>query len=152
MVREKRESFLNDALFSIYEILAKLGKYSRNMHEDSTVAKTRSDRTDKYEGVTLVRIEEKDHSLQEAVDDLERKPHWLPHYVRLPFIFGIAITADQLEIFTLHGDKSMRRVFSANLTDVVERWSCVRAIINIARTLKMFIEQGLVIRSLKFDV
>ena len=93
----------NDALFSVYTYLANLGKYSRNKHEDSTVAMTRSDRTDKYEGVSLVKIEEKDVSLQEAINDLARKSRWLPHYAQLPFIFGIAVTPDQLEIYTPRG-------------------------------------------------
>jgi hypothetical protein len=96
----------NDALFNVYKNLANLGKFSRNKHEDSTVATTRSDRTDKYEGVTLVKIEEKDDSWQEAINDLARKARWLPHYTRLPFIFGIAVTSDQLEFYTLHADNT----------------------------------------------
>jgi hypothetical protein len=141
----------NDALFSVYKHLANLGKFSRNKHEDSTVATTRSDRTDKYEGVSLVKIEEKDHSLQEGIDDLARKSRWLPHYARLPFIFGIAVTPDQLEIYTLHANNTMVRAFSADLNDVVDRWLCVVAAINIARTLKMFVEQRRVIKSIRFD-
>ena len=46
----------NDTLFSVYKHLANLGKFSRSQHEDSTVATTRSDRTGKYEGVSLVMI------------------------------------------------------------------------------------------------
>jgi len=141
----------NDALFNVYKNLANLGKFSRNKHEDSTVATTRSDRTDKYEGVSLVKIEEKDDSLQEAIDDLARKARWLPHYARLPFIFGIAVTPDQFEIYTLHADNTMVRVFSADLNDVVDRWLCVVAAVNIARTLKMFVDQRRVIRSIRFD-
>lgn len=141
----------NDALFNIYKNLANLGKFSRNKHEDSTVAMTRSNRTDKYEGVSLVKVEEKDYSLREAIDDLMRKARWLPHYARLPFIFGIAVTPDQLEIYTLHADNTMVRVFSADLTDVVDRWLCVVAAVNIARTLKMFVEQRWVITSISFD-
>jgi len=141
----------NDALFSVYMHLARLGKFSRNKHEDSTVDTTRSDRTDKYEGVSLVKIEEKDNSMAEAVEDLRRKAVWLPHYARMPFIFGIAVTPDQLEIYTLHQNNSIVKVFSANLTDPVDRWSCVVAAVNIARTLKMFVEQGWVITSLQFN-
>ena len=44
----------NDALLSIYQHLARLGRFSRNKREDSTVATTRSDRADKYDGVSLV--------------------------------------------------------------------------------------------------
>jgi hypothetical protein len=141
----------NDALFSVYTYLANLGKYSRNKHEDSTVAMTRSDRTDKYEGVSLVKIEEKDDSLQEAINDLARNSRWLPHYALLPFIFGIAVTRDQLQIYTLHADNTMVKAFSADLNDVVDRWLCVVAAINIARTLKMFVGQQRVIKSLSFD-
>lgn len=141
----------NDALFSVYKHLANLGKFSRNKHEDSTVFTTRSDRTDKYEGVSVVKIEENVGSLQSAINDLKRKSHWLPHYVQLPFIFGIAVTPDQLEIYTLHADNAMVKAFSANLNDVVERWMCVVAAINIARTLKMFVVQQWVIRSIPFD-
>eukprot|EP01039_Chlorochromonas_danica_P020907 gene20907-25645_t len=36
----------NDALFSVYQKLANLGKFSRNKREDPTVFMTRSDRTD----------------------------------------------------------------------------------------------------------
>ena len=141
----------NDALFSVYTYLANLDRFSRNKHEDSTVARTRSDRTDMYEGVSLVKVEEKNNSLQEGIDDLARKSRWLPHYARLPFIFGIAVTPDQLEIYTLHADNTMVRAFSADLNDVVDRWLCVVAAINIARTLKMFVQQQWVIKSIRFD-
>eukprot|EP01033_Poteriospumella_lacustris_P010454 gene10454-7433_t len=141
----------NDALFSVYQKLANLGKFSRNKREDSTVFMTRSDRTDQYEGVSLVQIEENEDNLQEAIDDLARKARWLPHYARLPFIFGIAVTPDQLEIYTLHQDNTMVRVFSAHLNDIVDRWWCVVAAVNIARTLKMFVEHRWVFRSLRFD-
>jgi tRNA A-37 threonylcarbamoyl transferase component Bud32 len=141
----------NDALFNVYKYIAKLGKFSRNKHEDSTVLTTRADRTDKYEGVSLVIIEEKPRDLRAAVGDIARKFRWLPHYSRLPFIFGIAVTPDELEIYTLHENNSMVRVFDANLDDPVERWKCVVAAINIARTLKMFVEQRLVITSIAFD-
>jgi hypothetical protein len=39
------------------------------------------------------RVEEKELYMSEAKDDLLAKSCWLPHYERLPFIFGIAITA-----------------------------------------------------------
>ena len=145
----------NDALFCIYQHLANLGKFNRNKYEASTVAKTRSDRTDKYEGVTLVKIEEHVDSIQSAIDDLARTAHWLPQYENLPFIFGIAVTQDQLKVFTLHADNTMIEVFSVNyLTDIINQWLCVRAMINIARTLKSFIEQKLVLnkRSIQFDI
>ena len=94
----------------------------RNKHEDcTTVVMTRSDRTDKYEGVSLVRIEDKDHSLQEGIDDLACKTRWLPHCARLPFIFGIAVTPDPLEIYALRADNTMVRAFSADLNEMAVR-------------------------------
>jgi len=104
----------NDSPFRVYQRLAGLGIHSRNKYEDSTLVTTRSDRTDKYEGVTFVKIEEKDDSLQEAIDDLTKKAHWLPNYARLPFIFGIAVTSQMLEIFQLLADNSVLRVFSSS--------------------------------------
>jgi hypothetical protein len=90
--------------------------------------------------------------LRGCVNDLARKAHWLPHYTLLPFIFGIAVPRDQLEIYTLHSDNTLIKAFEANLNDVVDRcWLCVVAAINIARTLKMFVEQRLVITSIRFD-
>lgn len=45
------------------------------------------------------------------------------------------------------------RVFDACLTDIVDRWQCVLAAINISRTLKLFIQQGLIVPSkLRFDI
>ena len=150
---EKGQISRNDALFCIYQHLANLGKFSRNKYEDSIVVKTRSDRTDNYEGVTLVKVEEHVDSMHDAIDDLARTARWLPQYEHLPFIFGIAVTQDQLKVFTLHADNTMIEVFSVNyLTDIVNRWLCVRAMINIARTLKSFIEQKLVLRSMRFDI
>ena len=148
---EKGTISRNVALFTVYQRLANLDKFSSNNYEDSTVVTTRFNRTDMYEGVTLVMIVEKIDSLSEAVNDVHRKARWLPHYARLPFIFGIAVTPDQLEIYTFHENNSMRKAFSADLRDVVERWRCVVAAINIARTLKMFVEQHWVIKSLRFD-
>lgn len=121
----------NDGLFSVYKYLANMGQFSRNKQEDSTAATTRFDRTDMYEGVPLVNIEEKEESLEGAVNDLARKFRWLPHYVQLPFIFGIAVTANQLEIYKLRADNIVRS-FSADLNDVVDRWQCVVAAVNIA--------------------
>jgi len=46
----------------------------------------------------------------------------------------------------------MTSVFYANLTDIVDRWSCVVAAVNIARILKMFIGQRWVLKSIRFDI
>ena len=144
----------NDALCTIFQYLAGMDKYSRNKHEDSTMLTTRSDRTDKYGGITLVMTEEKDSSLADAQDDLRRKFRWLPHFSQLPFIFGIAVTHDQLTIHTMHLEApTTRQVFSADLTVVIDRWRCVVAAVNIARTIRGFVaERALIPGTLRFDV
>jgi hypothetical protein len=144
----------NDALCTIFQYLAGMDKYSRNKHEDSTMLTTRSDRTDKYGGITLVMTEEKDSNLAEAQDDLRRKFRWLPHFSQLPFIFGIAITHDQLTIHTMHClAPTTRQVFSADLSLVIDRWRCVVAAVNIARTIKGFVaERALISCALRFDI
>jgi hypothetical protein len=140
----------DDALLNIYCYLAGLTGGSRNQKEDSTIFTTRSDRTDQYDGVTVVRIEEKDVSMAEAVDDLRNKSCWLPHYERLPFIFGIAITRTNLNIYTLSRDTTNLK-FSTQLDDMSNRWKCVVAVINIARTLKLFIDKNWIYNSLPFN-
>ena len=130
----------NDALFSIYHALAGLDPFSRNKSEDSTVAMTRSDRTDKYQGVTLVKVEENDDNFEEALSDITRKAVWLPHYNRLPFIFAIAVSNTRLGIYSLNKHNEAKQLFiCANLADPVGRWDCVVAAINIARVFKRFI-------------
>lgn len=144
----------NDALCTIFQHLAAMGRYSRNKREDSTVLATRSARADKYGGVILVMTEEKDASLAEAQDDLCRKFRWLPHFSQLPFIFGMAITHDQMTIHTMHREApTIRKVFSADLTVLSDRWKCVVAAVNIARTILGFVaEHALIPSPLRFDM
>lgn len=141
----------DDALCDIYCYLNDLTEGLRNQHEDSTIVGKRADRADQYEGVTLVRVEEKENSIREAADDLRNKSCWLPHYARLPFIFGIAITRTHLSIYTISPD-GMNLKFSTQLNDMANRWNCVVAMINIARTLKLFINKNLVYTSLPFNI
>jgi hypothetical protein len=60
-----------------------------------------------------------------------------------------AVTPEELEIFTLKADNTMTSVFYANLTDIVDRWSCVVAAVNI---LTMFIGQRWVLKSIRFGI
>lgn len=141
----------DDSLCLIYCYLNDLTEGLRNQHEDSTIVGKRADRADQYEGVTLVRVEEKESSIREAVDDLREKSCWLPHYARLPFIFGIAITRTHLSIYTI-SPSGMNPKFSTQLNDMSDRWKCVVAMINIARTLKLFINKNWVYTSLPFNM
>lgn len=137
----------DDALCNIFCKLAHLEKFSRNKHEDSTVFSTRSDRTDFWNGVPIVTTEEKDDSIQEASDDIKKKRRWIPNYHHIPFTFGIAFSRDSLKIFTLNRNGTEEKVFDAQFDNLVERWSCVVAAINIARTLLYFQQDGMMIPS-----
>ena len=137
----------DDALCNIFCKLARLDKFSRNKHEDSTVTTTRSDRTDFWNGVPIVSLEEKDDSIQEAVNDIMRKKQWIPNFHRIPFTFGIAFSRDCLKIFALYPNNHVSNVFDVQFVDdLAKKWSCVVAVINIARTL-LYFQEGMIIPS-----
>jgi hypothetical protein len=144
----------DDALCNIFCKLARLDKFSRNKHEDSTVSTTRSDRTDFWNGVPIVSLEEKDDSIQEAVSDIMRKKQWIPNFYRIPFFFGIAFSRDCLKIFTLHSNDQYNTVFDVQFVDnLATKWSCIVAVINVARTLIYFQQDEMIIPStLRFGV
>ena len=143
----------DDALCNIFCKLARLDKFSRNKHEDSTVNTTRSDRTDFWSGVPIVSLEEKDDSIQEAVNDIMRKKQWIPNFHHIPFTFGIAFSRDCLKIFALYPNNQVNNVFDVQFVDdLAKKWSCVVAVINIARTL-LYFQGGMIIPStLRFGV
>jgi hypothetical protein len=137
----------DDALCNIFCKLARLDKFSRNKHEDSTVTTTRSDRTDFWSGVPIVSLEEKDDSIQEAVNDIMRKKQWIPNFHHIPFTFGIAFSRDCLKIFALYPNNQVNNVFDVQFVDdLAKKWSCVVAVINIARTL-LYFQEGMIIPS-----
>jgi len=138
----------NDAFCDIFYYLGGLSEFSRNRSEDSTVMGTRSDRTDMLQGVTVAMTEEKEMNVEEAIQDLQRKFHWIPHYNQMPFIFGIAISNSRLVVVTLNRVQPvLRRVFQADLTNTLGRWGAVVCAINIARTIKLFREKNWIIGS-----
>mgnify|MGYP003386386166 CR=1 FL=1 len=143
----------DDCFCNIFRSLANMEKFSRNKHEDSTALTTRADRTDKYEGVSLVITEEKDQSLIEAKNDLARKVRWIPHYNKLPFVFGVAIAGNQLEVYAIKPNTELQSLFKADMGHMIQRWNCIVVAINMARVIKSFIERNLIIPStLRFDI
>jgi hypothetical protein len=52
----------------------------------------RSDATLLKYGVPLINVEEKIIDMEAAKSDLFKKFQWIPHFDRLPFIYGMAIT------------------------------------------------------------
>jgi hypothetical protein len=137
----------DDALCAIFRRLANLNTHSRDTSADSTVGNTRSDRTDFLDGVPIVVLEEQDLNINEAVDDILRKTHWIPNYHTLAFTFGIAISRFSLQILKLLPNSAFEIVFTANLENILERWLCVRVAINIARSLLLFRSNGMIIPS-----
>jgi hypothetical protein len=144
----------NENLFDILQYLAGMDEFSRSKHDDDTTLQTRFDRMDSCAGVPLVVTEENYTSLTAAQHELKRKFGWIPHFARLPFIFGVAATRDKLTIHTMHSEEpTLRTVFSADLSDPGQRWYCVIAAVNIARTIRCFVENGMIIPCpLRFDV
>lgn len=143
----------NDCFCNIFKTLASMEKFSRNKHEDSTQFTTRADRTDKYEGVSLVITEEKILSLADAKNDLLRKVRWIPHYSKLPFVFAVAIAGNQLEVYAIKSNTELKSLFRADMNSIPQRWSCIVVAINMARIIKSFIERNLIIPSkLRFDM
>lgn len=83
--------------------------------------------------------------IYEGVEQFRWKLRWIPHYVSLPFVFGLAFAEDSLEVHAIcENDAKSRCLLKVNLTDTEGRWKCVVAMINIARTIKLFAEQSLV--------
>jgi hypothetical protein len=140
--------FRDDALCSIFRRLANLNPYSRD-----TVGNTRSDRTDFLDGVPIVVLEENDLNINEAVNDILHRTHWIPNFHTVPFTFGIAISRLSLQILKLLPNSSFEIVFTANFENILERWLCVRVAINIARSLLLFRSNIMIIPShLQFGI
>jgi hypothetical protein len=137
----------NDSLCAIYQRLAYLDQYTRD-----TTATNSSDRTDFLDGVPLVIVEERDLSMADAKNDIISKAQWIPNFHSIPFYFGIAITRTQLEILLLSRNNLPETVFKAHLANQYQRWACVIAAINIARTLLLFRNSEMITPSLLFGV
>jgi hypothetical protein len=93
----------------------------------------------------LIIVREKDDEISKAMVDLRRKFQWIPHFHTLPFVFEFAISRSELKIFETDISRTSREIFSANLNNLGERWSCVIAAVNVARVLKHFIAKRLFI-------
>jgi hypothetical protein len=93
-----------------------------------------------FGGCALLLAEEKDNEPIEAgKSDLERKFQWIPHFHKLPFVFGIAINRIYFEVFAMAPTSELRTLFRSPLSTPEDKWDCVIASINIARVLRHFI-------------
>ena len=129
----------NDTLFRIIDHLVGFTFKLRDCHDNSTVGTTRSDATMGIDGCALVLVEEKDlESIRAAETDLRRKFQWIPHFHKLPFVFGMGITRTELGIYALLASGEPRRLFYTHLLTDADRESCLIASVNLARVLRYF--------------
>ena len=134
----------NDALFRMIDHLAGFTFKMRDLHDSSTVGTTRTDATMGINGCALLLIEEKDlESIRAAEVDLRRKFRWIPHFHKLPFVLGMAITRTELGVYALLRTGDLRPLFHTQLIIDRDRWSCVVVCVNIARVLRYFTENRL---------
>ena len=132
----------NDGLFRIVDHLGGLSYRVRDLHDASTVVRSRVDCTMGVGGCALLLAEEKDgESVAAAISDLRRKFRWISQFGRLPYLIGFAITRNELEIFAMKPSGAMQSLFSTSLCSDANKWKCVIVCINIARVLAFFIKE-----------
>jgi hypothetical protein len=135
----------NDNLFRVIHKLSGLTYSIRSDSQDGAMyaIRSRADVTMGFSGCALLVAEEKDENrIEDAVADLQRNFQWIPHFYKLPFIFGIAVNRFRFEVYALERSK-IRVLLSADLSDFTQKWRCVVAAINIARVLRYFISNNL---------
>lgn len=132
----------NDGLINTIQTLSGCTSFGRNVHHDSVSGLNRADHTIAYRNVALVIIEEKDYDMRDCEIDLN-KIVWTPHNWRVPFVFGLCFTKTHLKIFTIPSNLQRAEIFFSPLTTHAHRLVCIRAAVNVARILKGFIEDDL---------
>lgn len=143
----------NDGLLRCIYNFAGLSFGSRDNHEMSTFNQLRSDVTLGKNGIPLINVEEKENSVECAIEDLKRKFQWIPHFHRLPFIFGLAITKTEFCVLEMRHDGNHIVRFRRDISNIDGRIHCVIVAVNIARVLQHFIANNLFLSSsLDFNV
>lgn len=136
----------NDGLLKIVKIVGGLTFFERDNQQSSTQGTTRQDATLGLGRVPVVHVEEKRWDVALAAEDLQSKLHWIPNWSKLPFIFGIAISASELQIWKLTpGTTKAVQLFATALNSPQERMNSVVAVTHCGRVLRYYREQGLVL-------
>lgn len=133
----------DDCLLYIIKRLSGMTGASRDIGELSTKKKTRCDMTMMYTNVPLVIVEEEWEDIRYASNDLKKIFQWLPHHNDLPFVFGLAFTKSEFQIYLMTADagwKLRKPIVSANIDLTDDRAECLLYAVNIARVIKHFIE------------
>ena len=145
---ENGTHYRNDGLLNILVILAGLSFFDRDNSQPSTSESTRQDATLGYGVVPLVHVEEKRLDILAGVNDLRIKLRWIPNLSYVPFIFGIAITVTEIQIWKLtsSGITDELPVFQSSLNSPLELMNAVVAIVHCARVLKYYIANHLILQ------
>jgi hypothetical protein len=146
-IGENSNHYRNDGLLLLIHFLSGTDSYSRDTSEISTRGTKRSDMTLMFHNVPLVIVEEKHDKVSGAVADIKSKAHWLPHYEDVPFVFAIAISVAQFQVYLMTEDegwKSKPPLVNENISDITGRAQCLVHAVNIARVIKFFIEREMV--------
>lgn len=83
-------------------------------------------------------------NIDTAVEDLRWKFQWIDHFHRIPFVSVIGINRSHFQVFAMTSNE-MRCFFRISIVTDADRWSCVVASVNIARILRLYIEDRLFI-------
>jgi hypothetical protein len=111
----------NDGLLNIIEHLSGVAYRATNLHDLSVVVKmNRTGDLPAYDGCPMVFVEEKEED-SDATRELYRKCGRVSTLGRLPFVFGMAFSRTQLEVFAIPPDGRMSSLFHAFLYDEADR-------------------------------
>ena len=148
--------YLNDELLNILVTLAGLTFFDGDDKQPSKSDSTGLDATLGYESVPLVHVEENRANIAPGVGDLRRKLRWIPNLNLVPFIFGIAITVTEIQIWKLTkaGMTDECPIYQSMLNSDLERMKALVAIVHCASVLKYYITNHLTFpgSGLKFNV
>ena len=69
----------------------------------------------------MINVEEKIIDMEAEKSDLFKKFQWIPHFDRLPFIYGMAITQTEVAVYELRRDGRHASVFHRAINNVEGR-------------------------------
>jgi hypothetical protein len=139
----------NDGLLKLVIHLGGLSDFTRNLSSSTIATQTRPDALILYYGTPVLYCEEKENSIEEATQDLLTKFIWLPHFENLPFVFGVAISKQELKLFCMTNQDNwvQNPVYTCLLNSLQRRLDCLHMFIKVAKVLKYFIVNDLIKKS-----
>ena len=113
----------------------------RNSRDLGSCTTKRHDSCLLLSGVPVVRVEEKSagSDLSIARNELRGKMRaWLSHYGNIPYIIGVAIAGDSLNIYSIDREMRDRELCALNMKELDDRIQAVRAAVQLGRLLRLF--------------